>query len=164
MAEKENASSSHRNSHALAAEHTTAPEKLPLYRQVWDPIGLTPAVIDYPYTGSGTEEDPYIVTWINNDPRNPMGWSPVTRWGIMMVVALCALMVSLCSSAYSGAPGDIMQEFGVSEEVYTLGISLFVLGFAVGCVCFILSREHLGRLEVCPGAEGGLDGRAALFY
>lgn len=27
-----------------------------------------------------------------------------------------------------------MEEFGVSEEVYTLGISLFVLGFAVGCV------------------------------
>lgn len=130
-------------------EHTTAPpssnasEKLPLYRQVWDPIGLTSSVINWPYAGSGTEEDPFIVTWIDNDPRNPMGWSPVARWGIMMVVALCALMVSLCSSAYSGAPGDIMEEFGVGEEVYTLGISLFVLGFAVGYVVFPPSYEDL---------------------
>ena len=79
----------------LVEHNVTAPERIPLYRQVWDPIGLTPAVTNWPYAGSGTEEDPYVVTWIADDPRNPMGWSPAARWGIMMVVAMCALMVSL---------------------------------------------------------------------
>ena len=49
-----------------------------------------------------------------------------------MVVAMAALMVSLDSSAYTGSADEIMKEFGCSEEVYTLGISLFVLGFAIG--------------------------------
>lgn len=147
MAEEKHALPTDLRANATTAEETittppllspAAPERIPLYRQVWDPIGLTPSVINWPYAGAGTDEDPYIVTWIEDDPRNPMGWSPVARWGIMMVVALCALMVSLCSSAYSGAPGDIMREFGVGQEVYTLGISLFVLGFAVGCVFYAL--------------------------
>ena len=65
-----------------------------------------------------------------------------------MVVALCALMVSLCSSAYSGAPEEIMREFDVSEEVYTLGISLFVLGFAVGPVIWAPLSEMFGRRPI----------------
>lgn len=109
-----------------------AANRIPHYRQVWDPLGLTHEVIHHPYAGSGTKEDPFVVTWIPADPRNPMLYSAKTRWSIMMVVAMCALMVSLCSSAYSGATGEVSEEFGVGEEVVVLGISLFVLGFAVG--------------------------------
>lgn len=72
-----------------------------------------------------------IVSWIDRDPRNPMLYSAVVKWSVMMIVAMAALMVSLDSSAYSGAADEIMKEFGCSEETYVLGISLFVLGFAV---------------------------------
>lgn len=108
--------------------------RVPFWRQVWDPTGLTPSVVDHSYAGAGTAEDPYIVTWIPSDPRNPMLYPASTRWSVMMVVAMCALMVSLCSSAYSGGRDGIVREFDASEELYTLGISLFVLGFAVGYV------------------------------
>jgi len=49
-----------------------------------------------------------------------------------MIVAVCALLVSIDSSAYSGSADELIAEFNCSKEVFTLGISLFVLGFAVG--------------------------------
>jgi len=42
--------------------------------------------------------------------------------------------VAFVSSAYSGGADEVIRDFGCSEEVYTLGLSLFVLGFALGPV------------------------------
>ena len=111
---------------------TTSPTRISHWRQVFDSAGTTPEVSSWRYAGSGTEDDPYAVTWIENDPRNPMLYSATTRWSLMMIVAMAALMVSLDSSAYSGSADEIMTEFNCSQEVFTLGISLFVLGFAIG--------------------------------
>ena len=114
---------------------TAQPRRIPHWRQIFDSTGkagITDEVRGWRYSGSGTEEDPYAVTWIEKDPRNPMLYSSATRWSLMMIVAMAALMVSLDSSAYSGAAAEIMQEFDCSEEVFTLGIALFVLGFAIG--------------------------------
>jgi hypothetical protein len=36
---------------------------------------ITPEVLKWNYDGSGTEDDPYVVNWIDNDPRNPMLFS-----------------------------------------------------------------------------------------
>lgn len=95
MAEKERSPEhDHHDPRSPAEEATSRPERIPLYRQVWDPVGLTPDVVSHAYAGSGTDEDPFIVTWIPADPRNPMLYSATTRWSIMMVVAMCALMVS----------------------------------------------------------------------
>ena len=113
---------------------TATPTKIPHWRQIIDSAGVTNEVIKWNYRGSGTEDDPYVVTWIDDDPRNPMLYSNTTKWSLMMVVAMAALMVSLDSSAYSGSAAEIMGEFHCSEEVYTLGISIFVLGFAIGPV------------------------------
>lgn len=132
MAEKSSSSCAEDDQPPHPDHEARGPTTIPFWRQVWDSTGLTPSVINHPYAGSGTEQDPYVVTWTPSDPRNPMLASAATRWTVMMVVAMCALMVSLCSSAYAGGRDGIMADFGVSTEVYTLGISLFVLGFAVG--------------------------------
>lgn len=116
-----------------AHDHGTA-DRIPHWRQVWDSSGITPAVQNHRYDGSGTADDPYAVTWIDDDPRNPMLYGSAKRWSIMMIVALAALLVSIDSSAYSGSADEITRHFGCSREVFTLGISLFVLGFAVGPV------------------------------
>jgi hypothetical protein len=120
--------------HSDIEAKSSLPARIPHWRQIIDSAGITDDVKTWNYNGSGTEDDPYAVTWIENDPRNPMLYSNVTRWSLMMVVAMAALMVSLDSSAYSGSAAEIMGEFDCSEEVYTLGISLFVLGFAIGPV------------------------------
>lgn len=117
---------------ALRDETSTASDRINAWRQVWDNAGITPSVRRAHYTGSGTEDDPYAVIWLENDPRNPMQYSSKARWTYVMIVAGCALLVSIDSSAYSGSAEEIMKEFECSKEVFTLGLSLFVLGFAVG--------------------------------
>lgn len=110
---------------------SSAPTKIPYWRLVFDQGVVTQAVLDHPYPGSGTDEDPFAVTWIPEDPRNPMNWSEVKKWTFTMLVAIATLAVALVSSAYTGGLREIMQQFQIGQEVATLGVSLFVLGFAV---------------------------------
>lgn len=112
-----------------------ATTKIPYWRLVFDQRVVTQEIIDYPYPGAGTEENPYAVTWIPNDPRNPMLFSPVKKWSITMLVAFATLAVALVSSAYTGGIAEIQADLGVGSEVATLGVSLFVVGFAIGKYC-----------------------------
>lgn len=93
---------------------------------------LNDEIINHPYRGSGTENDPFLVTWIDNDPVNPQNYSNTMKWCITMLVAVATLAVAFVSSAYSGGIEEILKEFRVVQIIGTLGISLFVLGFAIG--------------------------------
>ncbi|RHZ61966.1 hypothetical protein CDV55_104154 [Aspergillus turcosus] len=119
--------------------------KIPYWRLVVDQGVLTQEIIDYPYKGSGTEENPYEVVWIENDPRNPMTWSQVRKWTLTMTVAVSTLAVALVSSAYTGGVREIEAEFHIGSEVATLGVSLFVLGFAIGPLLWAPLSEMFGR-------------------
>lgn len=55
------------------------------------------------------------------------------------------LAVAFVSSAYSGGVEQILATFNVGEEVVTLGISLFVLGFAIGPLLWAPMSELYGR-------------------
>ncbi|KAI1844024.1 hypothetical protein JX266_009890 [Neoarthrinium moseri] len=123
----------------------TRPGKIPFWRIVYDQAGVTDAVLKHPYAGSGTESDPYLVQWIPHDPRNPMGFSTFTKWFITMIVAFATLAVALVSSAYTGGMKQIIMEFGISQELATLGVSLFVVGFAVGPLLWAPLSELFGR-------------------
>ncbi|KAM0424334.1 hypothetical protein ACHAPT_010480 [Fusarium lateritium] len=129
---------------------------IPYWRLVIDQAGITPAVAEFKYEGSGTEEDPYRVKWIPNDPRNPMTFSDVTKWFITMTVAIATLAVALVSSAYTGGIGEIIQEFKISQEVATLGVSLFVLGFAIGPLLWAPLSEMFGRQVLFIGTYAAL--------
>ncbi|KAK5405398.1 MFS siderochrome iron transporter 1 [Exophiala xenobiotica] len=120
-------------------------EKVPHWRLVASQTLITDAVANYPYNGSGIEDDPYVVEFIPNDPRNPMEFSQVKKWFITLTVAIATLAVAFVSSAYSGGADEIIQTFGVSQEVFTLGISLFVLGFAIGPLLWAPLSELYGR-------------------
>ena len=110
----------------------TARARIPHWRQVFDQAGVTPEVRAWKYSGSGTEKDPHAVTWIDDDPRNPKLYPALRKWSIALFLGLTAFGVAFDSSAFSGCAVQIIEEFGCSREVYTLGISLFVLGFAIG--------------------------------
>jgi multidrug resistance protein len=122
-----------------------APTKLTPWRTVFDQAGVTSEVLEFPYAGSGTESDPYVIQWIPNDPRNPMLWSRPRKWFITMMVSLTTLAVALLSSAYTGGIREIIQEFRISQTVATLGVSLFVLGFAIGPLLWAPLSELFGR-------------------
>lgn len=109
-------------------------EKLSYWKRQFDLAGVTPAVMEWKYRGSGTTDDPFIVDFLPEDPKNPMKFSTRRKWGITGLQAIAVLAVTFVSTAYSGGIGEVIREFGVSEEIAILGISLFVLGFAVGYV------------------------------
>lgn len=121
------------------------PSKVSHWRLVASQTLITDAVINHKYKGSGTEEDPFIVDWLPHDPRNPMEWPQVKKWFITFTVAFATLAVAFVSSAYSGSAQQIVAEFGVSSEIVTLGISLFVLGFAIGPLLWAPLSELYGR-------------------
>lgn len=122
-----------------------APEKVSHWRLVTDHAFITPAVLNHPYRGSGTEQDPYLVEFIPHDPRNPMAWPRWKKWLITLVMAIATLAVAFVSTAYSGGIRQILMEFNASQLVATLGVSLFVLGFAIGPLLWAPLSELYGR-------------------
>lgn len=85
------------------------------------------------YDGQGTEEDPFVVEFQEDDPGNPMNWGSFRRWSITFIATISVFAVTLTSSAYSVSANEVFQDFhDISSEVFTLGLSLFVLGFAIG--------------------------------
>ncbi|KID72018.1 Major facilitator superfamily multidrug transporter mdrA [Metarhizium brunneum] len=140
------ASHGHSDGEEPALQH-----KIPYWRLVIDQAGVTDHVLHHEYPGSGTQEDPYLVQWTPNDPRNPMGFSDAKKWFITVTVAVATLAVSLVSSAYTGGMKQIIIEFGASQEVATLGVSLFVLGFAVGPLLWAPLSELFGRQVLFAG-------------
>lgn len=124
--------------------------RIPHVQRVFNQGVLNNDIINYPYRGSGTENDPFLVTWIDNDPVNPMNYSDAMKWSITMLVAIATLAVAFVSSAYSGGVAEILEEFQISQIVGTLGISLFVLGFAIGPLAWApLSGKYLALFTSC---------------
>lgn len=131
---------------SLAGGEAPRSSKIPFWRLVYDQRVVTDDIVSHPYPGSGTEDDPYVVTWIPNDPRNPMNFSGWKKWSITIMVSFTTLAVSLVSSAYTGGIAQVMQEFNVVQEIAILGVSLFVLGFAV-CVPELLGLLVLTEVD-----------------
>lgn len=123
----------------------TRPQRIPYWRLLVDQGAVTSEIIEYPYVGKGTQDEPYIVEWIPDDPRNPMLLSSSVKWGYTVVVAFATFAVSLSSSAYTGSIKEVMKSFGIIEEVATLGVALFVIGFALGPLIWAPLSELVGR-------------------
>ncbi|KAJ5993946.1 hypothetical protein N7451_009670 [Penicillium sp. IBT 35674x] len=133
---------------ALNGGEASLPSKIPFWRLIFDQKVITEEVARYPYAGSGTEDDPYAVVWIPNDPRNPMNFRSIKKWAITVLVSFVTLAVALVSSAYSGGMSQIVETFGVEEEIAILGVSLFVLGFAIGPLIWAPLSEIFGRRHI----------------
>ncbi|PWY83605.1 bicyclomycin resistance protein [Aspergillus heteromorphus CBS 117.55] len=119
--------------------------QIPFWRLLTDQGAITQEVLEFEFPGSGTEDDPYAVSWIPHDSRNPLLFSLGKKLSITLIVAFSTLTVALTSSTYSGSISEITAHFGVSAEVATIGLSLFVLGFAVGPLLWAPVSEVFGR-------------------
>lgn len=87
---------------AADVESGSYPSKISHWKLLTDQGVLTNEVINHKFEGSGTEEDPFVVEWLDNDPRNPMTWSKAKKWASCFSMAVATLAVSFCSSAFSG--------------------------------------------------------------
>ncbi|PYI32567.1 bicyclomycin resistance protein [Aspergillus indologenus CBS 114.80] len=114
----------------------------------WRLIGMGPVptqAIGNHRSGTGTREDPYLIDWLPDDPQNPMAFPAWKKWALAALSASTTVAVTLASSAYTGGMAQIREEFGTANEVATLGVSLYVLGFAVGPLVWASLSEAYGR-------------------
>lgn len=108
------------------------------------------------YPGDGTPSSPYLIGWLDNDAENPQTLAKSRKVFLTGFVSIATLAVALASSAYSGAIDSIRADLGGSQEVLVLGVSIFVLGFAVGPLLFAPLSEFCGRRTVFIGTYSAM--------
>ncbi len=92
-----------------------------------------------------SEKDQYLVDWEPNDPDNPRNFSTARKSFITFQLGMLALAASLGSSIIAPAEDAISEYTHVSSEVSVLAISLYILGFACGPLCWAPISEIWGR-------------------
>ncbi|KAK4225521.1 putative transporter mfs2 [Podospora fimiseda] len=112
---------------------------------LFNPGHLTDAIRNHKYPGQGTVESPYVVDFLVKDASNPMQFAPKKKWTITLIQAFATLAVAFVSTAYTGGIFEVIKYFKVSVTVATLGVSLFVFGFAVGPLLWAPLSEFYGR-------------------
>lgn len=97
---------------------------------------------------TGHLETHKLITFTLNDPANPKNWSKAYKWYCTMIVAFTCFVVALCSSVVTADIGGVSAEFGVSDEVSLLTVTLFVIGFGLGPMGFAPLSEIVGRRPI----------------
>ncbi|KAI4861938.1 major facilitator superfamily protein [Hypoxylon rubiginosum] len=80
-----------------------------------------------------------------DDPENPRNWPSWRKWIIVAAITPIDLSVSWGASGFSPASSSFRHDFGVSETVATLGLSLYILGLALGPMSLAPLSEFFGR-------------------
>lgn len=61
-------------------------DRNPFPKRPWRKGALSwDAIRDHHYDGAGTESDPYVVKWLDNDPENPHNYSFGYKWAITIL-------------------------------------------------------------------------------
>ncbi|KAJ8102607.1 major facilitator superfamily domain-containing protein [Lipomyces tetrasporus] len=98
-------------------------------------------------------KNPDVVGWDGpNDPANPFNWPNRKKWRITLIVALVTFCVAFASSVFTAGISSIAEEFHISSTVATLGLTLYVVGFATGPLVFAPMSEVYGRNVVYIGS------------
>ncbi|KZP30509.1 MFS general substrate transporter [Athelia psychrophila] len=97
---------------------------------------------------SHTQDGKVLIQSARGDPDSPRSWPNWKRYGIVILASFLNNLVTICVSGYSTGTAQMEQEFGVSEEVGTLGLSTFILGFASGPMLVAPLSEFYGRRPV----------------
>ncbi|KAK2031854.1 major facilitator superfamily transporter [Colletotrichum zoysiae] len=115
------------------------------FHLLFDQAGVTDAVLETKYPGEGTHDAPYVVDFLPEDAHNPQTFPKWKKWTYTIEQAVATLAVAFVSTAYSGGIAEVIRDFGVSTEIGILGVSLFVVGFAVGPLIWAPLSELYGR-------------------
>ncbi|PWN43247.1 MFS general substrate transporter [Ceraceosorus guamensis] len=95
------------------------------------------------------EDGTKIITFAGEDDKdNPRNWSRGKKWYLTLLCSWLNILVASQASAYSTGQKQIQQEFGISNELSIAGLSLYVLGFAVGPMVVAPLSETFGRRRI----------------
>ena len=88
------------------------------------------------------------------DPADPRNWTPLRKWIIMAAILPVDMSVNWAASGFSPASEDFTYEFEVPSSTAVLGLSLYVLGLALGPLVLAPLSEYFGRSPVYVGTYG----------
>lgn len=71
-----------------------------------------------------SSEEIYI-TYSEDDKDNPRNWGKGWKWYITCLVSMSNVLTCLCAGGWSSGAAYAAEEFGVSAEVSTLGMSRY---------------------------------------
>ncbi|WVR06765.1 hypothetical protein IAU60_003800 [Kwoniella sp. DSM 27419] len=99
----------------------------------------------FAYPGTGTVDDPFLVDFGPEDGTNPYNWNNRLRWSLTFLIGVAALCPPFTSVSYSSTVLELSKELGMSREMATAGISLYILGNAIGVLIWAPVGELKGR-------------------
>ncbi|KAK7999146.1 polyamine transporter [Apiospora marii] len=95
---------------------------------------------------------PSLDRFAPGDPDNPRNWPSWKKWLTVAVITPIDLSVSWGASGFSPAAASFRADFGVSETVAVLGLSLYILGLAFGPMSLAPLSEFFGRSVIYKGS------------
>lgn len=86
-----------------------------------------------PYPPPLPDREEYVVEFDGeHDPMHAQNWPMKKKLMVGVMLGYTTFVAAFGSSIFSAATRTVAKVFGVSAEVGTLGVSLYVLGFATG--------------------------------
>ncbi|KAH1545353.1 hypothetical protein KXX57_004648 [Aspergillus fumigatus] len=129
------------NTYRLQQKTTVGSTRGPAPRETWLPMG---AGKEYPPLLPDPET--YVVEFDGaEDPLHPYNWSMTRRIFLVCILCYGTFAGSFASAVFSAAIASSSKEFHISQEVGSLGVTLYVLGFAAGPTIWAPASELIGR-------------------
>ncbi|RAH45452.1 MFS transporter [Aspergillus brunneoviolaceus CBS 621.78] len=101
---------------------------------------------------TGTTDPNYEVDWDDEfDRTNPKNWSLGYKAMGMFFLSYNTLIIVLYSTSYTSGISQIAAEFGASTTVVTLGLTMYLIGLAIGSMFMAPLSELYGRKPVSVG-------------
>ncbi|RAH63843.1 MFS transporter [Aspergillus aculeatinus CBS 121060] len=101
---------------------------------------------------TGTTDPNYEVDWEDEfDRTNPKNWSLGYKAMGMFFLSYNTLIIVLYSTSYTSGISQIAAEFGASTTVVTLGLTMYLIGLAIGSMFMAPLSELYGRKPVSVG-------------
>lgn len=85
--------------------------------------------------------DHLLVDWAPNDPQNPQNWSTPKKLFVTFQICLLTTSVYIGSAIYTAGLQGIQADFHISPVHALLGLTLFVIGYALGPMIWVRSEN-----------------------
>jgi len=132
--------------HALTPDLETGAEHLARPELTYTKTGASTAT-------TGSRIPSFEVDFESNDPEDPKNWPMWYRGLTIGAVSYSTWTVVLYSTSYTTSMPGMMKEFHESSEpVATLGVTVYLLGLAVGSLILAPLSEIYGRRPVYIGS------------
>ncbi|CCF54816.1 hypothetical protein NDA11_002960 [Ustilago hordei] len=99
-------------------------------------------------TEEDPDDDPFLVNFEHNDPKDPRVFPAWRKIQILVVTMLLEFWVNVISSIYSFSAHDVAEEFGIGAVASRIPTALFLFGFAIAPILCAPLSEDYGRVPV----------------